>query len=170
MCFTCLYNHDQAIGWFKGPIRQFIREKQTCNELDNRITLVDCDGYKSECKIVYKKKADEIKMPSLKQGEYHLLLAEFAIFELETNMIYFPLDPIEPCDKPDFPKVRLFEINDEIAQNYFMEKKLKAIDGTTYEPELDPETNEPDELALLVERYLNHFLSGGYVPRRTCRY
>ena len=85
-------------------------------------------------------------------------------------MIYFPLDPIEPCDKPDFPKVRLYEINDEIAKNYFMEKKLKAIDGTTYEPELDPETNELDELALLVERYLNHFLSGGYVPKRTCRY
>ena len=170
MCFACLDEHDQAIGWFKGPLRQFTRELKTRNELVNYFTIVDCEGIKSECKIIYTRKQDEIKMPTLDQGKYHLLIAEFAIFELDDAVVHFPLKPIEPCDDPEIPKVRLFEINEKIARKYFTEKKLTATDGTIYEPELDPDTNELDDIARLVENYLNHFLSGGKVPRRTSLY
>ena len=166
MCFTCLDSHDQAIGWFQGPVRQYVRERKTRNELVNYFTLIDCEKKPSECKIVYTRKEDEIKMPARGQGQYFLLIAEFALFELEDSVIYFPLRPIEPCDKPEFPKVRLFEINQAIAENYLLEKKLLATDGSTYVPELEPETDQLDELAHMVEHYLKYFLSGGEVPKR----
>ena len=159
------------IGWFSGNVVQhhfqpnenprvralvakYCVEGSSCNTLMTRFTVTNCFGDSRQCTMRYRKKEDELVLPT--GEEPHLYIAhlnmDFTVLEHATHYVRRSFHAFVKIDEV---------IADDFVTGW--DRILYSTNGVAFRPDESPDK----QLSHSIEHYLNYYLNGGNIPSCT---